>query len=472
MKKIVLLLSFILCALYLDAQEKINLMHLDTTREYVMKIEPLFYANPDCKSFSLNVRFTYNQYDETIKAMISCPDSTKYDLIWLTNEKIYIKGAKTRDLKKHFKKSSQKITLSKHFKTQGKDQGIDVIYPISCTNCDLQSCSAGRSKFDNPKLTNEIFYLRNLDLQLIFKVANNGNPEINFNAIIPVTLKHRFLSKHKKLAFQYCAQGPIFKFVVKRDPCVEEINGIGRELMLKIGKMVNDYNAIAGARNIQDRDRFSQLKEIYNNEYRSMNTLKEKYAQSTCDSTRYFITLLKKLTEISFEPCLAYEIEVLKDSISKSYSAVNDLCKKKNNAMLKSDSKEVDRLSRLLNDFTSENETFQNRLKDPPYKDCNEMGKKIKDYSRALNNCIGGGGKCKGYIDEFRKARDDINALINKWKVNPKRPHNDFEQIIAITDSDIENARLSCQNNKKITDAIKEYEDFKAAYKQITKYTK
>jgi hypothetical protein len=474
MKKIVFLLSSIFSTLCLSAQQdnNVTLMHLDTTREYVMKIEPIVYTNPDCQSFSLKVKFTYNQYNETIKAIISCPDSAKYDLIWKTNENIYIKGGKIRNLKDHFKKKGQKIALSTHFKTQVKDQGIDVVDQISCKNCNLQSCSTGRSKFNNPKLTNEIFYLKNLDLQLIFKVANNSNPEICFNAIIPVKFKNGLFSNNKKLALQYIAQGPIFKFFLKRDPCVEESNGIGKDLIVKIGKMESDYKAIAEARNMQDRTRFLQLKERYNNEYRSMNSLKEKYAQPKCDSTRKFITLLKKVTEISFEPCQAFEVRDLMDSISRNYGVVNDLCKKKNNAELKADSKDVDRLSRLLIEFNLENETFKSRLKYPPHKDCNDLSKAIKDYTRLLNSCIDGGGKCKVYIAEFKKAGDDINELINKWQINQLRKHDDFEEIITKTDSDIEKARLSCQNSKKITDAIKDYEKIKEAYNKITKYSK
>lgn len=472
MKKIVLFLSSILCTFLLNGQENVSLMHLDTTREYVMKIEPIFYANPDCKSFSLRVKFAYNQYDETIKAIISFPDSAEYDVIWITNEKIYIKGGKIRDMKSHFKKNRQKIKTSKHFNTQVKDQRIDVVDPISCKNCDLQSCTTGRSKFNNPKLTNEIFYLRNLDLQLIFKVANNSNPEICFNAIIPVKLKNILFSKHKKLALQYIAQGSIFRFFIKRDPCIEEINDLGRDFIMNVRKMETDYKTIAETRNMQDRTRFSQLKELYDQEYRSMNSLKEKYAQPKCDSTRMFITLLKKLTEITFEPCQAFEVSVLKDSISKSSGAVNDLCKKKNNAMLREDSRDVARLSRLLNDFTSENETFQNRLKYPPYKDCNDMIRKVKEYSRLLNTCIAGGGKCKEFIEEFNQAGKDINELTNKWYTNQIKKHDDFEKIIAKTDSDINKARISCQNSKEIAEAIQEYETFKESYKKISKYKK
>ena len=129
-------------------------------------------------------------------------------------------------------------------------------------------------------------------------------------------------------------------------------------------------------------------------------------------------------------------------------------------------------MSRLLNDYNSENETFKSRLKYSPYQDCDDLSKAIKENTRYLNNCYGGGGKCKGYIDEFKKAGDDINVLLNKWKINQLRKHDDFEKIIATTDSDIEKARLSCQNSKKITDAIRDYEYFKAAYRSITKYTK
>lgn len=472
MKKIVFFLSSILCTLFLNAQENVTLTYPDTTREYIMKIEPVFYPNPDCKSFSLKVRFTYNPYDETIKAIITCQDSAKYDLIWLTNEKIYIMGGKISELKNHFKKNDQKIALSKHFKTQVKDQFIGNVVPISCKNCDLQSFIPGKSKFDNPKLTNEIFYLKNLDLQIIFKVTNKSNPEIQFCTIIPVKFKNSLFSSKKKLALQYIAEGLPFKFLINRDPCIEEINGIGRDLIVKMGKMMSDYKAIAEARNMQDRTRFLQLKERYDNEYKSMNSLKGKYAPPKCDSTTKFITLLTRVTEISFDPCQAFEVMDLTDSISKSYEEINNLCKQKNNAELKADNKNVYRLSRLLRDFNSENETFKSRLKDPPYKDCNDLNKKLKDYAKLLNSCIGidGGGKCKGYIDEFRKAGDDINVLINKWKINQLRKHDGFEQIIATTDSDIEKARLSCKNSKMITDAIRDYESFKALYKDITKY--
>jgi hypothetical protein len=472
MKRTVFLLSFILCTLILRAQEKVTLMHQDTSREYTVTIVPFIYTNEACKKFSLKVRFTYNEYDETISALLTCPDSTKYDMIWKPRVRINTKGGKTKGLNEYFNKYGEKVSLSKHFKKQVKDQRIDFVDSVSCENCRIQGYRAGRKKFENPNLENELFYLKNLELKVIFDVANKSNPEINFCDFIPVLLKGS--SDKKKLELQYVAQGPIFKFSIKQDPCIEESNEIGREFMGQTHKMEHDYAVIAAARNQKNRALFDQLKLQYENEYKTMIPLKVKYAQSRCDSIQKLITLLRRVTEIPFEPCQSFEVKDLTDSIMKSYSVVNDYCKKKMSAEQKADWKEVNRLAMLLTDFKNENEVFKDRLAYSPYQDCSDLGKLMIKHSILLNSCIGGAGtsKCKVYISEFKRAGSDINELINRWNSGELKKHDRFEEIISKTDPDVDKARTSCQNNSNVTGAIHEYESFRASYIEITKYNK
>jgi hypothetical protein len=216
MKKISILICLLLNTIIVFAQVNISLKNNETSGDYTIKIAPFQYADANCQSFDLKIKFTYTQADETLTAIITSKKTPPYDMIWLTCDTIYVQGQQS--IKTHFKNKNQKVSLSKQFEKQTTQQQIIRIPPILCENCSLEKYDLRSRKYINQQIENEVFYLNGMELHLVFKVDKDKNPEIYLSPIIPVKVKHPFLSKKEKLEFQYVANTEPFLFKIKREP--------------------------------------------------------------------------------------------------------------------------------------------------------------------------------------------------------------------------------------------------------------
>lgn len=485
MKKFVLALCLCMFTVVVIGQViTVPLSHNITSERLVLQVKPIGYTDPKCDNFELSVSFTYNQLNETITAVIESAARDiydfKYNYIWIPKEDYAIKN--TRVFTKNFySKYNQKISCTKQFKKQTRENHFDLLQPIICESCKLLSCNTASNakRYTNFSLENEIFLLNDNKIVLKFNILGEAsNPKIDFVGFVVVSRKMNSFGSNEKLLLNYIADDFIFHFKINRDPCVIDRNALD-EVNFQNSKLKSYYAEMENAKKSNSDSKCKEIKESVRDGFKEQN-LKGKYSKSKCEALinalKDYNSNYEKITgfKCDSDPCKQAQMLQLADSVQTNIPMLKLIYENANIARIQGKQAEIEKWKNRAQEINKRFNQSSAAINDLP--PCESLNKLIQEQQSILDNIEAidfippPPPTCILNTSKIRKAGDDIKNLTDKWMLGDHSTHAEFDNITSRMDKDIQGASVACKNNCK--DAIKYYESFKQTYITITKRNK
>ena len=448
-----------------------------------LDITPFGYSNPNCKKVDLKIKFMFDQYSETIKAIISCETTPDYNLIWMSPTAKDLNIVDASSFKKLLRTNyKHPIILSRYFKKQIKLKKIDKIEGVKTEQCEFANLIADDNvRFANMfgLLKNEMFDLNkmittNSKIELVFNILYKSNHvKISLPTFIPAS-KDNLAFSSGKIKFQYAAIPENFEITILRDPCLIASEEIKKQIDI-LKKEYSDEEQARGANNKSECEKIKEKSKTENEAF------KQKYKDNQCNEV---IEILKDYDKL-IESILIFECEAdpcknsLKDSVQISYDNINSVCQAINILKDKNgNEKEIKMLKTQLREFETENNRFKEKYKslNPP---CNKIEKLINsNINKIRNYCAEGKAQVKAEVkaggnlppvklSEINSAFDQINDLYNNWGKTVNN-NDEFKKIVTKIDAKINN--MDEKSKAKFKKEIDAYKKMVQMYIKKTNY--
>lgn len=435
--------------------------------------------DPSCLSVPLSLNVIYHPVEELITVEVKYDNDKNAQYVKLPKKKDQITHLwfplswndvqyKFMGYKRYFQDNfSSKVVLEPPMRGQIANSGSsDLIRPaFQFINGELQ----------NP-MNEDIMLTVQGDRKIVMKVKVSdldNSVVMKINNVIPLRAKSEFSMESNKFFLKYISNSYTITFNLPKDDCakqyayIEQYKQWNKELDTELGIMY---------RLDPQRDKTEILQKKLQMYYKYMDVRKGINA-TNCEKLRQeFDAFRQKYDNMS-------ESLITIDSLEKIFEELDELYDEANRENNYGHGKKCNELKQKAAKFNVLG------LDESAYMDFSEafdMVLMIKDRINVINGlpCRGGGGssvvvetqthtprvsRCNVDIEKIRKATDEINTMVSKYRTEKKKDERAYTRIVKDADDYLQSLSESCKNDNKYKSFIEDYQKAKNLYEKRVK---
>lgn len=442
---------------------------------------PVMLSGPDpsCLSVPLLMNVTYNPVEQQVTVEVKYDNDKNAQYVKLPKKKDQITHLwfplswndvqyKFMGYKRYFQDNfSSKVVLEPPMRGQIANSGSsDLIRPaFQFINGELQ----------NP-MNEDIMLTVQGGRKIVMKVkvSDIDNPVVmKINNVIPFRAKSEFSMESNKFFLKYISNSCTITFNLPEDDCAKQYEDI--EQYKKWNKELNDELSVMYKLDPQkDKTEIIRRKTLMYYNYRDV---RRNLSETKCDKLRQEFEVFRRNYDNISEGLVTI------DSLEKIFEELDDLYDEANRENNYGHGRKCNELKQKAAKFNSLD------LDESAYMDFSEafdMVLMIKDRIEVIGNlpCRGGGGtsvvvstpattprstRCNVDIEKIRKATDEINDMVSKYRTEKKKDELTYARIVKDTDSYLQSLSESCKNDNKYKSFIEDYQKVKYLYEKRVK---
>jgi hypothetical protein len=307
------------------------------------------------------------------------------------------------------------------------------------------------------------------------KVSDLDKPVVmTINNVIPLRAKYEYSMESNKFFLKYISNSCSITFNLPEDDCAKLYEYI--EQYKQWNKELNDeLSAMFKLDPQKDKTEIIRRKLLM---YYNYKDVRRNLRETKCDKLRQEFDAFRR----NYDDYISKGLITI-DSLEKIFEELDDLYDEANRENNYGHGKKCNELKQKAAKFNVLG------LDESAYMDFSEafdMVLMIKDRINVINGlpCRGGGGssvvvetqthtprvsRCNVDIEKIRKATDEINTMVSKYRTEKKKDERAYTRIVKDADDYLQSLSESCKNDNKYKNFIEDYQKAKNLYEKRVK---